>query len=53
MRQWIQKFAYRENITIGIFVLAGGIGLAVAVITVSVQTLKAARANPVDSLKHE
>jgi putative ABC transport system permease protein len=53
MRQWIQKFAYRENITIGIFVLAGGIGLAVAIVTVSVQTLKAARANPVDSLKHE
>jgi hypothetical protein len=53
MRQWIQKFAYRENITIGIFVLAGSIGLAVALVTVSVQSMKAARANPVESLKHE
>jgi putative ABC transport system permease protein len=53
MQRWIQKFAYRANITIGIFVLAAMIGLAVALITVSMQTLKAARANPADSLKHE
>lgn len=53
MQQWIQKFAYRSKITIGIFVLSALIGLAVAILTVSVQTLKAARANPVDSLKHE
>lgn len=53
MQQWIQKFPYRANITLGIFVLAGSIGLAVALVTVSVQTLKAARTNPVDSLKHE
>jgi putative ABC transport system permease protein len=53
MLQWIQKFAYRANITLGIFILAGSIGLAVALVTVSVQTLKAARANPMDSLKHE
>ncbi len=53
MRQWIQKFAYRTNITIEIFILSGIIGLTVALVTVSAQTLKAARANPVDSLKHE
>jgi putative ABC transport system permease protein len=53
MQRWIQKFAYRAESTIGVFVLAGGIGLAVALVTVSVQSLKAARANPVDSLKHE
>ena len=53
MLQWIQKFAYRTKITLGIFVLSACIGLAVALVTVSVQTLKAARANPVDSLKHE
>ena len=53
MLQWIQKFAYRAKITLGIFVLSACIGLAVALVTVSVQTLKAARANPVDSLKHE
>jgi putative ABC transport system permease protein len=53
MLQWIQKFAYRTKITLGIFVLSACIGLAVALVTVSVQTLKAAWANPVDSLKHE
>lgn len=53
MQQWVQKFAYREKITIGIFILAAMIGLAVALLTVSLQTLKAASANPVNSLKHE
>ena len=53
MLQWIQKFAYRAKITLVIFVLSACIGLAVALVTVSVQTLKAARANPVESLKHE
>jgi len=53
MQRWMHKFAYRANFTIGIFILAASIGLAVALFTVSMQTLKAARANPVDSLKHE
>jgi ABC-type antimicrobial peptide transport system permease subunit len=53
MQRWIQKFAYRTNITVEIFILAGIIGLTVALVTVSMQTLKAARANPADSLKHE
>lgn len=53
MLQWIQKFAYRAKITLGIFVLSACIGLAVALVTVSVQTLKAARANPMESLKQE
>ena len=53
MRRWIQKFAYRTNITIEIFMLAAMIGLAVTLVTVSIQTLKAAMANPAKSLKHE
>ena len=53
MQRWIQNFAYKADITIGIFVLSSLIGLAVALTTVSLQTLKAARANPADSLKHE
>jgi putative ABC transport system permease protein len=53
MRRWIQKFAYRTNISLEIFLLAGIIGLTVALVTVSMQTLKAAHANPADSLKHE
>jgi len=53
MRAWLQKFAYRTNIEIWIFLLSAALGLAVALLTVSLQTLRAARANPVDSLKHE
>jgi putative ABC transport system permease protein len=53
MQKWLQKFAYRADIEIWAFILAAALGMTVALITVSVQTLKAARANPVDSLKHE
>lgn len=53
LQRWIQKFPYRATITIEVFILAAAIGLAVALITVSMQTLKAARANPAESLKHE
>jgi putative ABC transport system permease protein len=53
MKAWLQKFAYRADIRIWIFLLSTALGLAVALFTVSLQTLRAARANPVDSLKHE
>ncbi len=53
MQVWLQKFAYRADIEIWIFLLSAALGLAVALLTVSLQTLRAARANPVDSLKHE
>ena len=53
MQAWLQKFAYRTNIEIWIFLLSAAVGLAVALLTVSLQTLRVARANPVDSLKHE
>ena len=53
MQRWLQKFAYRADIEIWIFPLSAALGLAVALLTVSLQTFRAARANPVDSLKHE
>lgn len=53
MNSWIRKFAYRTDIAFWIFLLAGGIGLVVGQLTVSLQTLRAVRANPVDSLKYE
>ena len=53
MQKWLQKFAYRADMEIWIFLLSAALGLAVAFLTVSIQALKAARANPVDSLKHE
>jgi putative ABC transport system permease protein len=53
IQKWLQKFAYRADIEIWIFPLSAALGLAVALLTVSLQTFRAARANPVDSLKHE
>jgi ABC-type antimicrobial peptide transport system permease subunit len=51
--KWLQDFAYRININVGSFVLAGLIALFIAMLTVSYQAIKAALANPVDALKYE
>lgn len=53
MGKWLHGFAYRIEIRWWIFVIAGGLALAVALLTVSSQAIKAAQANPVDSLKYE
>ena len=53
MQQWIQKFAYRTDISIWIFVVSGLGALVVTLFTVSFQAIKAAVANPVKSLRTE
>ncbi|MBN1352788.1 ABC transporter permease [candidate division KSB1 bacterium] len=53
MNKWLQDFAYRIDIGLWIFVISGGIALLIALATVSVQAIKAATANPVESLKYE
>jgi putative ABC transport system permease protein len=53
MNKWLQDFAYRININWWAFVLSGGIALVIALATVSFQAVKAALANPVDSLRYE
>lgn len=54
MNTWfLQGFAYRINIQWWVLALAGVAALLIAVITVSFQSIKAAVANPVDSLKNE
>lgn len=53
MQNWRQNFAYRTPITLNVFLLSGIFALAIALSTVSFQTMKAARANPVDSLRYE
>ncbi|MCG3156380.1 MAG: hypothetical protein DKINENOH_03004 [bacterium] len=50
---WLQDFAYRIDLGWGIFVAAGGLALLIALLTVSAQTVRAALANPVDSLRYE
>ena len=51
--KWLEQYAYRIGINLYIFLLACGLSLIVAFLTVSYQTIKAAIANPVDSLKYE
>ena len=53
MNRWLQGFAYRTSIGIGLFVLASLSALLIAILTVSFQAVRAARANPVESLRYE
>jgi len=53
MKGWLQDFAYKTSLGWGPFVVAGLASLVIALLTVSYQALKAARANPVDSLRYE
>ena len=50
---WLRNFAFRAGIAWWIFPAAAGAALAVAALTVGSQTLRAARANPVESLRYE
>jgi putative ABC transport system permease protein len=51
--KWLENFAYRINISNWMFLLAAGIALVIAVMAVSLQSFKAAKANPVKSLRSE
>ncbi len=53
MKAWLQNFAFRTAINPLIFVVAALAGLAIAYITVALQSRKAARAHPVISLRYE
>jgi putative ABC transport system permease protein len=53
LQQWLQDFAYRTQINGWIFIAAAFIALLVALLTVSLQTIKAALENPVKSLRTE
>jgi putative ABC transport system permease protein len=53
MREWLTDFAYRVSIGWTTFAVAGLVAIAVAFLTVSFQSIKAALANPVKSLRNE
>jgi putative ABC transport system permease protein len=53
MERWLQNFAYRVDLGWWTFFLAGGLTFCVALLTVSAQAMRAARANPVESLRYE
>lgn len=51
--KWLESFAYRIDTPVGLLLLGGFLVLGVALATVIVQSLRAAVANPVDSLRNE
>jgi putative ABC transport system permease protein len=53
MHKWLEDFAYKVNISWWVFVLAGIAAIIIAFITISFQSIKAALANPVKSLRTE
>jgi len=53
MHRWLNDFAYRVNIGWWVFVVAGIVALLIALLTISFQSIKAAIANPVKSLRTE
>jgi putative ABC transport system permease protein len=53
MQAWLNNFAYRISLSVQVFLLAGLLTLLIALITVSLQAIKAALANPADSLRTE
>jgi putative ABC transport system permease protein len=53
MTKWLQDFAYRIDITWWMIAAAGIVAIVIALITISFQSIKAAMANPVKSLRAE
>lgn len=53
MQKWLQGFAYRQAIAWWIFVMAGLGAIVIALLTISSQTIRTARANPVEALRAE
>jgi len=53
MSRWLEEFAYRISLSWWMFIGASGIALFIASLTVGVQAVKAATANPVEALRYE
>jgi len=53
MTQWLQGFVYKQDLSIWIFLVAGGLALIIALITISTITWKAATRNPIECLRYE
>jgi putative ABC transport system permease protein len=53
LNRWLQSFLYRTYIRFEIFIFAGAATFIIALVTISYQSIRAATANPVDSLRYE
>jgi putative ABC transport system permease protein len=52
-KDWLEDYPYRIDVGFSLYALAGLLALAIALLTVSYQAIKAARGNPVDALRYE
>ena len=53
LQSWLLKYSYRISIGAGVFIAGGLLALLITIVTISFQAIKAARANPVKSLRTE
>ncbi|HSG28440.1 MAG TPA: FtsX-like permease family protein, partial [Candidatus Krumholzibacterium sp.] len=53
LRKYLDHFAYSTGLKWYMFIISGALALVIALVTVSIQTAKAARANPVETIKYE
>ena len=53
MKKWLQNFAYRTDIGVPTFFISGSLALFIALFTISYRAIKAARVNPIESLRYE
>jgi putative ABC transport system permease protein len=53
MHRWLEDYYYRIDLGAGLILATGVLALLIAVLTVGFQSVRAARANPVESLRHE
>lgn len=53
MTKWLETYTYHTDVSIWVFIIAGASALVIALVTVSFESLKAASANPVNSLRTE
>jgi putative ABC transport system permease protein len=53
MNKWLSDYAYRVNIGWSVFVISGLLAIVIAIVTISFQSMRAAIANPVKSLRTE
>lgn len=53
MEKWLEGFAYKIELNVLVFILAGGITMGIAWITIGFESVKAAMGNPVKSLRNE
>ena len=53
MQAWLKNYAYRIDIQWWVFLLAGALAVLIAFVTLSLQSVRAARSNPVEALRSE